>query len=272
LDGRGVTRRGQESFVTVVKSDVYFDTIANQFEQDVYGSSKGFIRRNVLWEDLLTELPHLKEGGLSILDAGGGAGRMTLALAKIGHNVTLVEPAKEMLEKAHQLIASEKLSGSVTFVNKSLQDFTSKQPFDVVLNHAVLEWLVNPKEALEQLVKHLKPDGYLSLMFYNRNTALFKHILAGNFSEILLNDQNSFVGSWNEACKPLYPETVISWLEDFGIELKSKSGIRIFHDFIAEKDKEGKLEELLVLEKATRKREPFASLAQHVHVVAQKSS
>jgi S-adenosylmethionine-dependent methyltransferase len=252
-------------------SDVHFDTIANQFEQDVYGSSKGFIRWNVLWEDLLTELPHLGKGGLSILDAGGGAGRMTMALAKLGHHVTLVEPATEMLEKARQLVSSEKLSGNVMFINQALQNFRPTQPFDVILNHAVLEWLAKPKVALEQLVTHLKPKGYLSLMFYNCNAALFKHILAGDFSEALLSDQNSFVGSWNEPCKPLYPETVIGWLEEFGVTIKSKAGIRIFHDFIAEKDREGKLEELLVLEKATRKREPFASLAQHIHMVAQKS-
>jgi hypothetical protein len=59
-----------------MESDVYFDKVANQFEQDVYNSSKGFIHWNVLWEDLLTELPNLKEGGLSILGAGGGAGRI----------------------------------------------------------------------------------------------------------------------------------------------------------------------------------------------------
>jgi S-adenosylmethionine-dependent methyltransferase len=81
-------------------TDVIFNTIANQFEHDIYGSSRGFIRRKILWHDLLTELPIPKQGSLNILDAGGGAGRMTVALAKLGHQVSLVEPSIEMLEKA----------------------------------------------------------------------------------------------------------------------------------------------------------------------------
>jgi hypothetical protein len=50
----------------------------------------------------------------------------------------------------------------------------------------------------------------------------------------------------------------------------SKAGIRMFHDHIAEKNKKGKLEQFLELEKTLRKREPFASLAQHIHIIGQK--
>jgi S-adenosylmethionine-dependent methyltransferase len=253
----------------VMKSDVVFDTVANQFEQSVYGSSRGFIRWNVLWEDLVTELPHLRKSGLSILDAGGGAGRMTLGLAKLGHHVTLVEPSKEMLEKARELVSSEPVSDNITFVNQSLQDFTAKQSFDVVLNHAVLEWLAEPKVALEHLIKQLKPGGNLSLMFHNRNAALFKNVLAGDFSLLFLREE-SYETDWQEQTRPLYPETVTAWLEEFGIKVQSKAGIRIFHDLVSEKDREGKLEQLLELEKTLRKREPFASLAQHIHMVGQK--
>jgi S-adenosylmethionine-dependent methyltransferase len=252
-----------------MQNDVHFSTIANQFEQDVYGSSKGFIRWNVLWEDLLTELPQLQSGDLEILDAGGGAGRMTLALAKMGHNVTLVEPAKEMLEKARQLITLDNVSENVSFVNQSLQDFKPTQSFDVVLNQAVLEWLAEPRKALEQLVKQLKPGGYLSLMFYNRNAVLFKSIMAGDFSLELLQE-TTLKGGWNETSRPLFAETVLIWLDELGMRVISKAGIRMFHDHIAEKNKEGKLEQLLELEKTLRKREPFASLAQHIHIVGQK--
>lgn len=251
-----------------MKRDVHFNTIASQFEQDVYGSSKGFIRWNVLWEDLLTELPQLCKGGLSILDAGGGAGRMTLALAKLGHQVTLVEPAKEMLEKAQTFITSENLAKNIRFVNKPLQDFNAEQPFDIVLNHAVLEWLAEPQKALEHLVKQLKPGGYLSLMFYNRNAVSFKSILAGNFSLELLQETTP-KGGWSETNRPLFPETVLTWLDELGMRVISKAGIRIFHDHITEKEREGKLEQLLELEKTLKKQEPFASLAQHIHVVGQ---
>lgn len=252
-----------------MQNDVHFNAIANQFEQNVYGSSKGFIRWNVLWEDLITELLQLERGSLSVLDAGGGTGRMTLTLAKLGHQVTLVEPAKEMLEKAQTLIASENLTSRVRFVNKPLQDFNAEQSFDIVLNHAVLEWLAEPKLALEHLLKQLKPNGYLSLMFHNRNAVLFKSILAADFSLEFLREE-SYSRGWHEQTRPLFPETVLTWLDELGVSVISKAGIRIFHDHIAEKDKQGKLEQLLELEKTLRKREPFASLAQHIHIVGQK--
>jgi S-adenosylmethionine-dependent methyltransferase len=252
-----------------MQNDVHFDTIACQFEQDVYGSSKGYIRWNVLWEDLISELPQLAQGNLTILDAGGGAGRMTLALAKYGNHVTLCEPSKEMLGKAQTLVASENLTENVSFVNKALQDFMPEKSFDVILNHAILEWLAEPKKALEHLVKQLEPNGYLSLMFYNRNAALFKDILAGDFSLEALQE-GSLRKGWNEESNPLFPETILAWLNEFGIQVKSKAGIRIFHDHISEEKRVEKLEQLLVAEKTLRKREPFASLAQHVHFICQK--
>jgi S-adenosylmethionine-dependent methyltransferase len=251
-----------------MRSDVHFTTIAKAFEQDVYGSSKGYIRWNVLWEDLLTELPQLNDGKLNILDAGGGAGRMTIALAKLGHQVTLVEPAKEMLEKAQHAANTEHLN-NISFVNKALQDFSTTQPFDIILNHAVLEWLAEPKAALEQLVKQLKPSGYLSLMFYNRNAVILKDILSGDFS-LHTFQEDALKSGWNKQAKPLFPETVMTWLNEFGMHIKSKVGIRIFHDHITEEDKEGKLEQLLKVEQALRQQEPFASLAQHIHFICQK--
>jgi S-adenosylmethionine-dependent methyltransferase len=251
-----------------MQNDVHFTTIANQFEQDVYGSSKGYIRWNVLWEDLLTTLPQLNDGKLNILDAGGGAGRMTVALAKLGNQLTLCEPSKEMLEKAQHSANIDHLN-NITFVNKGLQDFSTTQPFDIILNHAVLEWLAEPKAALEHLVKQLEPNGYLSLMFYNRNAALFKDILSGDFALEALQEGAAKSG-WKEQVKPLFPETVVAWLNEFGMVIKSKAGIRIFHDHISEEDKEGKLEQPLNVERTLRKQEPFASLAQHIHLVCQK--
>jgi S-adenosylmethionine-dependent methyltransferase len=252
-----------------MQNDVHFTTIARQFEQDVYGSSKGYIRWHVLWEDLLTELPQLRQGNLTVLDAGGGAGRMTIALAKLGNQVTLCEPSKEMLEQAQTLATSERLTGQVTFAHQPLQEFRSEQLFDLVLNHAVLEWLAEPKKALEHLIKQLKPNGYLSLMFYNRNAVVFKDILAGDFSLEALPEERLKSG-WSEQSRPLYPETVLSWLNEFDMRVMSKAGIRIFHDHIAEKDKEDRLEQLFTVEKTLRKREPFASLAQHLHFICQK--
>ena len=251
-----------------MRSDVHFTAIAKAFETDIYGTSKGYIRWHVLWQDLLAALPQINKGGLRVLDAGGGAGRMAIALAKLGNHVTLCEPSEQMLEQAQHTAISENLT-NITFINNPLQAFTTEKPFDIILNHAVLEWLAEPKTALEHLVKQLQPNGYLSLMFYNRSAVLLKNILKGDFS-LETADENVPTRGWGEECKALYPETVQAWLNEFGMRVRSKAGIRIFHDHITQNLREGKLEQLLSTEQSLRRQEPFASLGQHVHFVCQK--
>ena len=54
--------------------------------------------------------------------------------------------------------------------------------------------------------------------------------------------------------------------------MQSKAGIRIFHDHLSHDAlTPDRVDELLEIEKALRQVEPFASLGQHIHLVAQSS-
>ena len=48
-----------------MRRDGKFDLIGDAFEVDIYGSSKGAIRMAVLWNDHLTGIPRLRDGGLA---------------------------------------------------------------------------------------------------------------------------------------------------------------------------------------------------------------
>lgn len=64
---------------------------------------------------------------------------------------------------------------------------------------------------------------------------------------------------------------VVSWLEEQGLEVSAKAGIRIFHDHVV--DKLGgprRLTQLIDLEKAVCRSEPFASLGQHTHLTCRR--
>jgi|SRR5215210_1262847 len=78
-------------------TDQDFDAVAEAFEGEIYGSSKGMVRFGVLQVDLLSAVPALGSGGLSVLDAGGGAGRLAVLLAEAGNRVVLADPSREML-------------------------------------------------------------------------------------------------------------------------------------------------------------------------------
>ena len=106
--------------------DTNFDGISASFERDIYASSKGYVRLGVLWEDLSSAIPEVRRGGLSALDAGGGAGHLALLMARSGNEVILCDPSQEMLEKANESVRRANLSGSVTTVRSTIQDLEKR--------------------------------------------------------------------------------------------------------------------------------------------------
>lgn len=258
-----------------MRFDTNFDGIAASFEGEIYGSSKGYVRERVLWEDLSDGVRRIAHGGLFVLDAGGGAGRMALRMARFGNRVVLCDPSREMLDRAEQAIREANLSGSVTTVHSPIQDLKSSTDgeFDVVMCHAVLEWLADPKVALSHLAGLLKSDGRMSLMFYNHNAALLKRVFGGEFAEAMRERREGYSPrGWGDGATPLAEETVREWLNEYGLAVESKAGIRIFHDHLPEdiRDQE-RLDGLLAVERELRKQEPFASLGQHIHLICERS-
>lgn len=258
--------RGSER--TGVRSDINFDGKAASFEEWIYGSSRGFIRLSVLWEDLLAEIPMLSHGGLSVLDAGGGAGHVALRMAELGNRVLLCDPSQEMLSRAEESIRQTNLSELVTIEHSTIQELEwAGDGFEVITCHAVLEWLADPEATLGHLVRFLREDGRLSLMFYNRNAAVLKQILRGECAGVLRGSKED---GQDRECTTLSEETVRAWLDALGVKVISKSGIRMFHDHLpdAARSRE-RLDDLLKVENKLRKQEPFASLGQHVHLVCE---
>ena len=256
-------------------TDQDFDPIAKDFEGDVYGSSKGRVRLAVLWEDLLSAIPELKDGSLSVLDAGGGAGRVAVLLAQAGNRVLLADPSREMLARAERAVVESPppAGGSVTTVRAALQDLGEElagERFDVVCCHAVLEWLADPEGALGHLAGFLGPKGRLSLMFYNRSAALLKRALGGDLAPALGEDVPHGRG-WGEEATPLAEDVVRGWLGGLGLGVRSKAGVHILHDHVPDDlRRPERIGELLETEKRLRGREPFSSLGQHTHLVCER--
>ena len=84
-----------------------FNGVSRQFLDEIYGTSKGYIRLNVLWHDLVTEIPELLGGGLRILDAGGGDGRVSRKLVHQGNRIVLCDSSKDMLDEAKKWISHD---------------------------------------------------------------------------------------------------------------------------------------------------------------------
>lgn len=251
-----------------MREDVNFDPIADAFERDIYDTSRGRVRLYVLQKDMLANIPTIRAGA-TVLDVGGGAGRMAIWLARMGNRVVLSDPSGEMLQRAAQAVSAAGVDQQVRIVESSMQELATRidECFDVVTCHAVLEWLADPASAVVQLARFMKPGGTLSLMFYNENAAILKGVLRGGVAEPPSRDGPQ----WGRDAVPLAEQAVRGWLGSAGLRVESKAGIRIFHDYIPAASLDAaRLAALIAAEEALRSQEPFASLGQHIHLVCKR--
>ena len=256
-----------------IKHDQNFDDLSSRFQKNIYNTAKGKIRLNILWRDLIEVIPLIQTCGLSILDAGAGQGNFALQLAQKNHKLTLCDLSIKMLQDAQTLFLEHKLEEGVRFIHTPVQELSEHidEQYDVVLFHAVLEWLAEPEETLKALLKFIKPGGYLSLMFYSRTGLVYQNLTRGNF-DYVLNGSLSGKGKSLTPTNPQVPEDVYKWLNDLGLESIVKSGVRVFYDGISrERRKQINEDELFELEKCYSRIEPYKSLARYIHVLSRKS-
>ena len=255
-----------------IKDDQNFDNLSERFRKNIYNTAKGQIRLNILWRDLIEQIPEIETGGLSILDAGAGQGNFALQLAQKKHQLTLCDLSTKMLQDAQQLFSDNDVK-NVQFIHSPVQELSEHidTQYDVVIFHAVLEWLAEPKETLKQLLKFIKPGGYLSLMFYSRTGLIYQNLTRGNFYNIL-NNTLSGEGKSLTPTNPQDPEDVYNWLDEFKLKTVVTSGVRVFYDGISrERRKQISEKELFELENRFSRIEPYRSLARYVHILSQKS-
>ncbi|MBM7342346.1 tRNA uridine 5-oxyacetic acid(34) methyltransferase CmoM [Pantoea coffeiphila] len=252
--------------------DRNFDDIAEKFSKNIYGTTKGRIRQAILWQELDALLTTLPAAPLSVLDAGGGEGQTGCGIAARGHNVLLCDLSAEMLSRARRLAEEKGVSDNMQFKQISAQQAGQylDKPVDLVLFHAVLEWVAEPQQALRALYDVLKPGGVLSLMFYNINGLTMQTMVLGNFGYL----QAGLGKRKRKTLSPDYPrdpQQVYGWLQACGFTIENKTGIRVFHDYLRDKNKQSeRFDEVLALEKQYCHQEPFLSLGRYIHVTARK--
>lgn len=249
-----------------------FDDMAEKFSRNIYGTTKGRIRQAVLGQDLQALLAELPQRPLRILDAGGGEGQMACELAALGHQVLLCDLSGEMIRRAKVAAEEKGVSDNMLFVQCPAQDVAQylEQPVDLILFHAVIEWLAEPRQALQALNDCLLPGGALSLMFYNVNGLLMRHMVLGNFGHVEAGlpkiKKSSLLPDY-----PLEPNQVYQWLEEMEMQITGKTGVRVFHDYLRNRQQHKQdFDELLALEQRYCRQEPFVSLGRYIHVMARK--
>ncbi|GAB1270106.1 tRNA uridine 5-oxyacetic acid(34) methyltransferase CmoM [Aurantivibrio infirmus] len=254
-------------------NDRNFDDLVYRFEKNVYSGLKGEIRLRILQRDLEEFVPEIfKEEPLNILDAGGGGGQVACYLASRGHRVILCDISAAMLEKSRQLIAEKNLTSLVETKHQSIQSYCeeSRDAFDVITCHAVLEWTEQPQEILTALLGRLKTGGAMSLSYYNIHGLVFKNLLRTNYKKLRNKTWAGRKGSLTPP-SPLDPVVVNKWLSALPVENVCESGIRVFQDYVFDVENRSRdSESLIEMELEYSRLEPYKYLGRYIHVLSRK--
>lgn len=243
-------------------ADRSFEAVAEHFTQKIYGSLKGQIRLKVLKSDLAQ---FTQQSGLQVLDVGCGSAQIGLWLAKFGHRVELSDLSATLLAQAQVACPAEL---SVSYTQGAYQDLSvADQSLDLILSHAVLEWLDDPKAMIDFALAKLKTGGHLSLCFYNPASYQYRNLIMGNFYQ--LDRPAKLDAKTLTPNNPVSLEQALGWTQSFTVV--SQSGIRVFHDYSPLK-RGGHTNPEAVLEKELEfsQQEPFWRMGRYLHLLLKK--
>ena len=97
--------------------------------------------------------------GKSALDVGCGAGLLAEPLARLGAQVTAIDPAAELIAAARDHAVGQGLA--IDYRVSAVEDLTGK--FDLITSMEVIEHTADPQQFLNDLAKRLAPNGLLIL-------------------------------------------------------------------------------------------------------------
>ena len=273
------------------RTDRSFDTIADYFEKKVYGGLKGDIRLAVLRRDIFAYTAQMsKELGrpLRVLDVGAGLAQIAIELAAQGHSVVINDISANMLEKAKASAAEidrnldirwyvcpyqeieDKLAIDELQNKDSMAKNTEKTAkFDLIMSHALLEWLAEPAAIMDFCDRQLAEHGALSLCFYNPASFDYRNLIMGNFN---LLDNTDYKADTKKSLTPNYPvakEEVESWLTTHHYQTILTSGLRVFHDYAPlKRGGHNDPDAVIRMELRYSQREPYKWLGRYLHIMA----
>jgi len=251
-------------------ADINFDDLTDHFQKRIYGSRKGRIRLAVLERDLEENIPNIEKGGLSVLDLGAGLGHMGLKLAGYGHAVCINDISENMLKVARLEAQKLGVEQEVCWHHGAFQDLQDKA-YDLVLCHAVLEWLNNPESLIEKLTQLAKQGGLVSLMFYNKDALVFHNLVRGNFKKINNNDFSGMKGGLTPP-NPVALAWVRHMLDRYGFSVCYQSGVRVFSDYAGvRRGGHAHDDDVVAMELRYSQREPFWRLGRYIHLICKAS-
>jgi S-adenosylmethionine-dependent methyltransferase len=216
---------------------------------------------------------------LRVLDVGGGSGMFAVPLARLGHDVTVVDPSADALatlrRRADTAGVGDRVrgvQGDGDLLHEVLPTATAEQPngsYDLALCHYVLEVVDDPAATLREIAGALRPGGQVSLATANRAGAVLGRAVAGHPVEALalLEDRDPAPGRARPARRRFSPAELLALVEGAGLVAGAWRGVSVVADLL-EATSGAAPQAVRDLELALAGTSPFRDVATGLHVLA----
>jgi 2-polyprenyl-3-methyl-5-hydroxy-6-metoxy-1,4-benzoquinol methylase len=188
-------------------------------------------------------------GALQILDVGGGSGMFAVPLARLGHEVTVVDPSADALatlqRRAQTAGVADRvrgLQGDGDRLHAALgqhavgrdASVTAEQDFDLILCHSVLEVVDDPAGTLDQIARAVRPGGWVSVATVNRAGAVLARALGGHPVEALalLEDRDPAPGRARPVRRRFSPNDLLRLVAAAGLTASAWRGVAVVADLL----------------------------------------
>ena len=218
-------------------------------------------------------------GQLRVLDVGGGSGMFAVPLARLGHEVTVVDPSADALATLRRRADTAGVGGRVRGVQGDGDLLHQVLPvagdddsgYDLALCHSVLEVVDDPAVTLREIAGALRPGGQVSIATANRAGAVLARALSGHPKEAraLLEDHDPTPGRDRPARRRFDPAALLAIVDAAGLEAGSWRGVSVVADLLdaaSGADPDG----VRALELALADTSPYRDVATGLHVLATK--
>jgi 2-polyprenyl-3-methyl-5-hydroxy-6-metoxy-1,4-benzoquinol methylase len=220
---------------------LFYDRFADQFDSKMnrYDTEK---RVRILFDQLLPE----DLSGKALLDAGSGTGWFSLKATERGADVTSLDIGPKLLEQVAKKCETKRVVGDIC--RTEFEDGT----FEFIVSSEVIEHVPEPRKAIAELSRILKPGGILVLSTPNKLWH-FAITLANKLGARPYEGYENWVG---------YRE-LRRWVEEEGLVVETHIGFHlfpfihpIFYPILDFMDRFGKPLGPLMLNQAIRARKP----------------
>ena len=211
---------------------------------------------------------------LRVLDVGGGSGMFAVPLARLGHDVTVVDPSADALATLRRRAGTAGVGDRVRGVQGDGDLLHEVLPhaasgYDLALCHYVLEVVDDPAVTLREISRALRPGGQVSVATANRAGAVLGRAVAGHPVEALalLEDRDPAPGRSRPARRRFSPAEMLALVEGAGLQPGPWRGVSVVADLL-EATSGAAPRAVRALELALAEASPFRDIATGLHVLA----